>query len=144
MSSYFEVIGAENEPSAKGESGVDEQGTKQEAEDRREGFLKSDNEHVVRAEETQVAQNSEPDEKVSGAQQKAAHVPQIRFNVFVLHQLLDDGASHQQDVVDDDQHVPQVEEFQLVVFTQMPPKVPHEKIVRLLLPGNKGRLNIFL
>ena len=51
----LEMIWAENEPTAKSESGVDQHGAEQKPEHRGEGFLQRHDQHVISSEETQVA-----------------------------------------------------------------------------------------
>ena len=83
---HLEMVGSEDEPSAEGEAGVDEQGAEQEPQNGRKGFLQRHDEHVVGAEEAQIAQHAEPDEQVARAQQDAAHVPHVA--VDVLHKKM--------------------------------------------------------
>ena len=79
------MIRSEYEPAAEGESGVDEQGAEQEAQHRGEGFFQRHDQHVVRAEEAQVAQHSEPDEEIARTQQDAANIPQrVRYVLPII------------------------------------------------------------
>ncbi len=64
----LKVVGCEDEPAAEGEAGVDEKGTEQEAQHGRQRLLERDDEHVVSAEETQIAQHAEPDEEAARAE----------------------------------------------------------------------------
>ena len=69
------MVRSENEPSAESEASVDEHGAQQESQHGRESFLERHDQHVIRPEESQVAQNSEPDKQVTSAQQDTANIP---------------------------------------------------------------------
>lgn len=65
---YLEVVRSKDEPSTECESAVDEQGTEKETKDWGESFLKRDDQHVVRAKEAEVAEDTEPDKQVARPQ----------------------------------------------------------------------------
>ena len=66
--------------------------------------------YVVGLEELQVAQHTEPDEQVAGAQHDAAHLEVVRAPALDLD--LKRRADHNERVVDDDHQIPEIEELQ--------------------------------
>ena len=58
--SYFEMVRAKDEPPAECESGIDEQSAEEKSEHRRKGLFERHDQHVVGAEEAEVAEHAEP------------------------------------------------------------------------------------
>jgi hypothetical protein len=121
------VIGSKDEPSAEGESCVDEDGAEEESEDVGGRSSEGEDEDVVRAEEAEVAEDAEPDEEVADPEEDGAHVPRLTSQLLVLDLLLEGRANDDEHVIQDDEQVPEVEEFKPVPHTQIFVEITLEK-----------------
>jgi len=126
------VIRPKYHPARKREAHVEEEGTDEESEHVRRCPLHGQYEDVVGFEESEISEDSKPDEAVAGAEHEAAHVPHVAHDGPALDELLDDGAHDDQAVVGADHHVPQVQELASFLDSQGPIVIPVEEHTGLM------------
>lgn len=120
-------------PARKRETHVEEEGTDEESEHVGSSPLHGQYEDVVGFEESEISEDSKPDEAVARAEHEAAHVPHVAHDGPALDELLDDGAHDDQAVVGADHHVPQVEELAALLDGEHPVVVAAQEDHRLVL-----------